>query len=179
MDRSSIHFYVQSFYNHLESSFLSNQLHMELNQLKEMMSEVVAAEGADEQAIAEATSDILLAAAQTMSEVTLKFLDGMEAGNDSRLYLEAIEEFNRFYLDDNEPINVTLTTAVPLTIEQRDKIIKVFRTKIANHHLYIREVVDESVLGGVRLESENYYFDNTLQTKLTEMKNHILQDEWD
>ncbi|AQS53467.1 ATP synthase subunit delta [Jeotgalibaca dankookensis] len=93
-----------------------------------------------------------------------------------------IDSYIDEFLDELEPENqskiIKLTSAVPLRPEQKERIVTAFLNKINYTDEYeVIEVVDESVLGGVNLESDNFSYDNTLRNKLSQMKKHILQDQ--
>lgn len=165
--KSSTEAYVHSFYNGIESSSTAENIHLELNQLYEVLKD------SDEEAAEEHLKKVL----RYLSEATLEFLSGMDERATTEDILHAIEEFNELIESEESPINVTLTTAVPLSFDQRERIIRSFRKKTGDHHLFIHEEVDPSILGGVRLESENYYYDNTIAKKLEEMKDYLLKDQ--
>lgn len=165
---SSLKLFVTTFYNNIESSEVANKMAYELNQLRDNLLEVMEEE--KDQAVIEQKLRI---AVQFLSEPSLAFLSDI----DTAAYVNAINLFDELHREDREPVNITITSAVALTHEQRDRIIKAFRKKVENHHLYVKDVVDESVLGGVKLESDNYAFDNTLRTKLNGMKKYLLEDQ--
>lgn len=165
---SSLRLFVTTFYNSLESSEIAEKIYYELNQLKDNLLEVM-----DEEGNTAVVENKLRIAVQFLSERTLEFLSNIDTAS----YIDAINQFNELHKEDREPVNVTITSAVALKQKQKDRIIKAFRKKVENHHLYVKEVVDESVLGGVKLESDNYSFDNTLQTKITEMRKYLLEDQ--
>lgn len=60
----------------------------------------------------------------------------------------------------------TVTTAIPLT----DKIRTNIRHQIGNQNIIINEVIDKKVIGGVRIESNEYYLDLTVRNRLNRLK---------
>lgn len=89
-----------------------------------------------------------------------------------------IDQYIDDYLEKNRPTTITLTSAIALRTEQKERIVAAFLKKTNFTKDYeVVEIVDETLLGGVRLESANYFFDNTIRNKLTQLKQHILEDQ--
>ena len=107
---------------------------------------------------------------------TLQFLEGLQDNLDNEGILASINAFNALYENKKEFVNMKLISAVPLTAEQKKRIMDKMEKRIGEATFFVTEEVDPTVMGGVRLESENHYFDNTIVTKLKEMKRHILKD---
>ncbi len=61
---------------------------------------------------------------------------------------------------------VTITTAVTAT----PAILSEVKRILGNNELVINQVIDKSVIGGVRIESSNYYLDLTVRNRLNKMK---------
>ena len=60
-----------------------------------------------------------------------------------------------------------LISAVPLTADQKTRIMDKMAKKIGEATFFVTEEVDPTVMGGVRLESENHYFDNTVASPMS------------
>lgn len=89
-----------------------------------------------------------------------------------------IDNYIEEYLEGNRPTVITLSSAVPLNPNQKERILAAFKKKInSTENLEVIEIVDESLIGGVCLESDNFFFDNTIRNKLTQLKNYILEDK--
>ena len=170
----SITAFVRSYYNEVDNSTIAKRVYSELNQLYEGLKD------ADNQEQAENHLEKMI---PFLSPDALEFLSGLDEnvnkGEEITVdeIVAAIEEFNKIHGSDEQPIDVILTSAVALSSDQKDRIIEKFRSKVGGHHLFIHEVVDQNVMGGVRLETENYYYDNTIVNKLREMKEFILNDQ--
>lgn len=166
--------FVRSHYNTLDNSQIADKVYNELNLLFDGLKD----SGDDQEA-----KQHLEKLVPYLSPDALDFLSGLEelAEKDGAISVEdmiaSIEEFNKLHERDQEPVDVILTSAVPLSTEQKERVIAKFKKKVGDHHLFIHEVIDKNVVGGVRLETENYYFDNTIVTKLKEIKEFILNDQ--
>ncbi|WP_373804777.1 F0F1 ATP synthase subunit delta [Jeotgalibaca porci] len=82
------------------------------------------------------------------------------------------------YLEGTRPALVTLSSAVPLTPEQKERILTAFikKTNVTKSYEVV-EIVDETLIGGVCLESDNFFFDNTIRNNLTHLKQYILEGQ--
>lgn len=69
-----------------------------------------------------------------------------------------------------QSLTVTATTAVALTKKQQQTILEAIEKKHAGARVELREVVDPSVLGGIRLTIGSLDFDATVKTKLGQLK---------
>ncbi|UJF16549.1 F0F1 ATP synthase subunit delta [Jeotgalibaca sp. MA1X17-3] len=166
--------FVRSHYNTLANSQIADKIYNEMNLLFDGLQE------ANDDQEAQKHLEKLV---PYLSAEGVNFLSGLEENveKDGKISIEdmvsAIEEFRKLHEKDREPVDVTLTSAVPLNREQKERVIASFRKKVGGHHLFIHEVIDQDVVGGVRLETENYYYDNTIVKKLKEIKEFILNDE--
>ena len=68
---------------------------------------------------------------------------------------------------------VVVTTAVPLSTEQRKKIKAALETRLGS--LEYIENVDEKVIGGIKLLVGSKEYDGTVKGKLTKLKQQLLQ----
>lgn len=61
-----------------------------------------------------------------------------------------------------------------LTEEERASISSVFAKNVGKHSLRIENIVDPSLLGGVRVQIGNRIYDSTLSTKLERLKRNLI-----
>lgn len=164
---ATVEAYVQAYYNRLPDSKIADRLYLDLSQLKDALNHADAEKGE------EPTLDL---AVKYLAPETLMFLEGLQDNLDNEGILASIKAFNALYENKKVFVNVKLTSAVPLKADQKTRIMEKMEKRIGDAAFFVTEVVDPAVMGGVRLESENHYFDNTIATKLKEMKRHILKD---
>lgn len=89
-----------------------------------------------------------------------------------------IDNYIDEYLEGNRPTIITLSSAVPLQPEQKERILTAFKKKTNFTHRYeVVEIVDEALIGGVCLESDNFFFDNTIRNNLTQLEQYILEGQ--
>lgn len=60
----------------------------------------------------------------------------------------------------------TITTAVPATNAVKQEVKRL----IGDRNVVINEVVDKNVIGGVRIEANDYYLDLTVRNRLNKLK---------
>ena len=85
-----------------------------------------------------------------------------------------VDEFVSQYNEVNGIVDVQATTAVALDDGRLDKLASVFASKTGAQQVNIENVVDESILGGVILQSQSTLIDGSLQTKIAKMKAQLL-----
>ncbi len=74
---------------------------------------------------------------------------------------------------ESQLTQVTVTTAVPLTDTQRAAVAQALEKKTGSSHY--AEVIDPSVIGGIKLVIGSTEYDGTLKGKLIRLKGLLLQ----
>lgn len=64
---------------------------------------------------------------------------------------------------------VTVTTAISLTDKLREQVKKVAQQKLGHQDFELREELDPSVIGGVKLSMSGQVFDATIANKLKQI----------
>lgn len=67
-----------------------------------------------------------------------------------------------------------LYTAYPLTDNEITEIEKAMSSKV-NNKVQLRMVIDESLIGGIKVDIENHIYDNSLSYKLESLKKELLR----
>ena len=96
---------------------------------------------------------------------------------DRILYLrEKLNEMEKIHLEKNNTLSATVKTAVPML----DSEIAALKSKLEekyNKNIIINPEVDRNILGGVYVRVGNDVIDNTVKSKLNEMKDIMLKRE--
>lgn len=71
-------------------------------------------------------------------------------------------------------MKVTITSAIPLTAEQRKKLVSALEKKYSTKH-EIEEQVDEQLLGGVRITIGSRQLDASVRGKLHSIEAQLTQ----
>lgn len=91
------------------------------------------------------------------------------------LYLEQkLKEMEKIYLDKRNMISATVKTAVPLLEEEKKQLIDKLQ-KQYNKNIVLHEEVDKSIIGGVYVRIGDDVIDNTIKTKLQDMKKVMIK----
>ncbi|GMA70099.1 ATP synthase subunit delta [Leuconostoc litchii] len=98
----------------------------------------------------------------------------LQANNRLDVLLLVVDEFISYYNEANGIVDVKATTAVSLDDGRLNKLASVFASKTGAKQVNIENVVDESILGGVILQSQSTLIDGSLQTKIAKMKAQLL-----
>jgi len=69
--------------------------------------------------------------------------------------------------------NATVTTAHELSEQLRKDIVSFVKKSVDVKEVIIDEVIDESVIGGVRVDTAGHSWDKTLRRKLTQVQEAV------
>ena len=93
--------------------------------------------------------------------------------NRRETYLDLIyEEFVELRTVAEGMIRVTVTTAETLSGDDRVRLVERLE-KALDRPVKLEENMDESVLGGMRVEAAGHVLDGTLRTRLSELRKHL------
>ena len=85
-----------------------------------------------------------------------------------------VNEFEKIYDRHNRTVVAKVVTAVPLTEDQRNRLLAVFAEKMKAKKVIFNEFVEPEILGGVIIETEDQIFDGSLRFNLEKLKKQIL-----
>ncbi|WP_124057530.1 F0F1 ATP synthase subunit delta [Vaginisenegalia massiliensis] len=80
-------------------------------------------------------------------------------------------------IDEDKTESLMITSAVPLTDEQKERIVRKFMEKCQRPIRRITTVTDPSLLTGVRLQSDSFYYELTGQKTLREL-HQFMSKSW-
>lgn len=75
--------------------------------------------------------------------------------------------------DNGTAESLMITSAVPLTDDEKEKIVRKFIEKTDKTLKRITTVVDANLITGIRLQSESFYYENSGQKTLRELQSYI------
>lgn len=75
--------------------------------------------------------------------------------------------------EQNQSEMLMITSAVPLTDEEKERIVRKFLDITKKPLRRITTVVDSSLITGVRIQSESYYYEVTGKKTLKELRRHL------
>ncbi|MGY3815214.1 F0F1 ATP synthase subunit delta [Globicatella sulfidifaciens] len=75
--------------------------------------------------------------------------------------------------EQNQSEMLMITSAVPLTDEEKERIVRKFLDITKKSLRRITTVVDPSLITGVRIQSESYYYEVTGKKTLKELRRHL------
>ncbi|MGG7059910.1 F0F1 ATP synthase subunit delta [Clostridium tertium] len=89
---------------------------------------------------------------------------------------EKLREMEKIDLERNNTIKGIVKTTVPLTEQEFNKLVSELEKKY-NKHVILKQVIDESILGGIYLRINNDVIDGTIKSKLEELQDLMLKRE--
>lgn len=96
---------------------------------------------------------------------------------DRILFLEEkLKEMEKIHLERTETILAEVKTVIALTQVQREQLISKLKNKYGKK-IILKEEIDKSIIGGIVVRVGNDLIDDTIKTKLEEMKKILLQTE--
>lgn len=82
---------------------------------------------------------------------------------------DAISEFNEMYEDYTRYAKATITSAVELTNEQKNKLVSKI-SKLTNKRIEAEYIVDKSIMGGLTVMVDGKYYDGSVRKNLNNLK---------
>jgi F-type H+-transporting ATPase subunit delta len=89
---------------------------------------------------------------------------------------EKLNEMEKIHLDRNNTLRATVRTAIPM-LDSEIEALKIKLEGKYNKTIILTPEVDKSILGGVYVRVGNDVIDNTVKSKLDEMKEIMLKRE--
>jgi len=89
---------------------------------------------------------------------------------------EKLNEMEKIHLERNNTLRATVKTAIPM-LENEIEALKIKLEGKYNKTIILTPEVDKSILGGVYVRVGNDVIDNTVKSKLDEMKEIMLKRE--
>ena len=84
-----------------------------------------------------------------------------------------IEEYERRYDEHQGLLLGSVTTAVPLSDEQRIQLEKNVAKTMDYQSVELKQIVDSSIIGGAIVEANHRVIDGSIRTQLEKMRNQL------
>ena len=105
-------------------------------------------------------------------ECLVSFLSYMCQRGKLRYFAGAAAEYERMYTDSKNALTVFVTSAVQLNESEKKRLSDALEKKYGKTVL-ISYAVDETLIGGMKLETGGFIFDGSVKKKLHELKEVI------
>lgn len=125
----------------------------------------------------EAKKDVMSSALRdSVGEIFLNFIKVL-IDRDAIKFLQSIDKnYNKLYNEHCGIIEIKVTSALELHEEEIQAIEDKYKEKFLGCGVKVVNVVDKSIIGGVKIEYRDRVVDATLRTKLERLKEHILSN---
>ena len=94
--------------------------------------------------------------------------------NDVSLFGGICKKYDYLRTSDSQEMNATITSSVTLSQDELDVIIDKMSTKTGKK-VNLDVKVDSTLLGGIKLQTENMIIDNSLQYRLNKIKESLIK----
>ena len=109
---------------------------------------------------------------EDFNKITVRLATHSTRNPRNRRYLQTIQWLiNKFSRHMGESM-VTVTTAAPLTDAQSERLAQIYSKKVGRP-VHIHSVVDETVMGGMRIQMGDEVTDNTVVAQLQNLKRTV------
>ncbi len=122
--------------------------------------------------LSERLSAIQEAFGNDMPENVVSFLKLLCEHNQFTKLSEITQEFFKLEMAISNTTTVTVTSKIPLTDDQKEKLTKKLEAKYRKHICPIYQV-DDSLLGGLKITTEDQIIDGSVQKRLQRIKEVI------
>lgn len=106
------------------------------------------------------------------SPEVLETLAAMQAEDDPELITKVYDQLKGLVDADDSTVMVTVTTAVEMDDELREKVVEKAR-EIFDASIYLVERIDPQILGGIILEGRGERFDASVRTQLAAVRRSL------
>ena len=107
--------------------------------------------------------------ARKFSPEVLETLAAMQREDDLDLVSQVAKQYKEYLDAEDKTVSVTVTTAVPLDDDLREKVIAKAE-KDLNAPVYLVERVDPSIIGGIMLEARGKRYDASVRAQLANIR---------
>ena len=109
-----------------------------------------------------------------VSPITLHWINMVVDQGRQRRLPAIIEAFFTLAQDAREKVTAEVITSVPLSEDQTNRLAQEL-SKITRKRVFLKPMVDESILGGVIVKIENKVIDGSIKHRLQEIKNEMIK----
>lgn len=113
-----------------------------------------------------------------VDDMTLAFINIVISKKRESFLPEITDAFYDQYNQLNNITPVKLTTAVPLTDDLEEKIVRLMKEKYGKDKIELTTVVDDEIIGGFILEFENKLYDASIAHQFESLKQELFKNPY-
>ena len=111
---------------------------------------------------------------EKISTITLNWINLVIDQGRQRGFPGIIEAFFTLAQESRQKVTAEVITSVPLSEDLLQRLEKEF-SRVSKKHVFLKPMVDESILGGVIVKIENKIIDGSVKHRLEEMKQEMVK----
>ena len=116
---------------------------------------------------------VVLKSFKDFNETLINFLFVLLDNRRFNLINNIYEEFSKIILNKNNIVSIKLVSAKKLDKNQIDKITLSIRLKFNNKKLIVENIVDESLIGGIKILANDTEIDLSTKNSILELKESL------
>ena len=109
-----------------------------------------------------------------MHPYVLNFLKILTQKGYVRHFGDCVRQYRQIYNEDHGIVCVTVTTAVEMTDQQKEKLQNKLET-VTGKTVYLQAKVNADCVGGVRLDYDGKRIDGTIKSRLDTLRSQLLE----
>lgn len=122
----------------------------------------------------QAKKDVITnALGDSFSEVFVNFIKVLIDRDAIKFLPDVDKNYNKLYNEHCNIIEIKVTSALSLCDDDIQAIKDKYKEKFLGYGIEVLNVVDKSIIGGIKIEYKDRVIDATLKTKLMKLKEHI------
>lgn len=86
-----------------------------------------------------------------------------------------LSELNEILNEEDGRVVVKIKSAKKINEKERGELVKFLKRRYSAKEIILNESLDESLLGGVRIEANNEIIDLSIKNKITKLKEHLIK----
>ncbi|WKK78831.1 ATP synthase F1 subunit delta [Marivirga arenosa] len=112
-----------------------------------------------------------------VQDMTSKFFEIVSRKNRDKYLPEIAKVFKQLYNEHKGIITAEVSTTFPLDDALRSEVVKIV-TEISGKEVELNETVDESLIGGFLIRVGDRQIDETIQSKLNDLRRELTQNQY-
>lgn len=111
---------------------------------------------------------------QTVSEATVNTLLLMIDRKRINSLIPMIDKFQSLANEESGKAEALVYSAKPLTETEKEQISTVFAKEVQKNELIVKNIVDEDLIGGIKIRIGDFIYDGSVQSQLEQMKRRLI-----
>ena len=113
-----------------------------------------------------------------IGEISQKFIDILVSKHREHLIDDVAEEVERQYLLIKEIVRAEVVSAIPLTGEEREQVLRVVKQLDSSNEIQLKETIDKSIIGGFIITVGDKQVDQSVAGRLEKYRQQFSKNQY-